>query len=592
MVNPETKLFFTSAGFVIISTSLLIAVLTVLFLLYPEDTAKAVGYQTKTQPRLAKGTDSQVLGVSTATKGQVLGVLLKPFSNLSLEIVKLVDPKAYKRAVPDKIIDADFVQGRSPGATEGDLAVVGKDGTIEGLNLKIATPSVGLTLTDSCDDDQILSWDGTDWVCSNQTGAISSLNSLTGALKIAGAGIAAVSASSSTITLTATEADTLSSVVGRGATTTTAVTFGALDTTGNVGLGKSLTVTGLTLANGGLNVSGLSNLTGNLNVGGATTLSGALTVNNSSIALNLGSDATGDVFYRNSSGTLSKLGIGSAGQALVVSSGLPAWGTGSQWTTSSPNIYFLGTTGAGNVGIGNTYANWAKLQLTGSGTGTGITFQTLDSAGTQRFSILDNGNVGIGTTNPGSALSVIGNVGIGTSNTLGNNLTVVGSANFTGNVGIGWSSPDRLTQLASDINITPTLASLTAAAGTQFAVTGSSATGLQKKLVFGIDTTDNFGIIQALSGSGGSSSDWYSSSWSYRKQITIDNTKVDADLTNFPVLVNLSSDSNLASNAQSDGDDILFTSSNGTTKLDHEIEIYTSATGALVAWVEVSSLVN
>src|SRR3989344_7871175 len=162
------NLFFTSAGFVIISTSLLIAVLTVLFLLYPEDTAKAVGYQTKTQPRLAKGTDSQVLGVSTATKGQVLGVLLKPFSNLSLEIVKLVDPKAYKRAVPDKIIDADFVQGRQPGATEGDLAIVGK----------IATPSVSLTLTDSCDDDQILSWDGSDWVCSDQTG-VNSLNSLT-----------------------------------------------------------------------------------------------------------------------------------------------------------------------------------------------------------------------------------------------------------------------------------------------------------------------------------------------------------------------------------------------------------------------------
>ena len=55
------NLVFTSAGFVIISTSLLIAVLTLLFLLYPEDTAKAVGYQTKTQPALAKGTDSQVL---------------------------------------------------------------------------------------------------------------------------------------------------------------------------------------------------------------------------------------------------------------------------------------------------------------------------------------------------------------------------------------------------------------------------------------------------------------------------------------------------------------------------------------------------
>ena len=35
------------------------------------------------------------------------------------------------------------------------------------------------------------------------------------------------------------------------------------------------------------------------------------------------------------------------------------------------------------------------------------------------------------------------------------------------------------------------------------------------------------------------------SNWSYRKKITIDNTKVSANLTNFPVLINLSSDSDL-----------------------------------------------
>ena len=41
---------------------------------------------------------------------------------------------------------------------------------------------------------------------------------------------------------------------------------------------------------------------------------------------------------------------------------------------------------------------------------------------------------------------------------------------------------------------------------------------------------------------------------------------------------------------QADGGDILFTSSNGTTKLDHEIESYDNTTGALVAWVEVPTL--
>ena len=83
---------------------------------------------------------------------------------------------------------------------------------------------------------------------------------------------------------------------------------------------------------------------------------------------------------------------------------------------------------------------------------------------------------------------------------------------------------------------------------------------------------------------------WYSS-WPLRKAITIDATKVSSGPhTNFPVLINLSSDSSLAARAQSDGDDILVPSSDGTTKLSHEIEKYTSSTGALVAWVNVHSL--
>ena len=85
---------------------------------------------------------------------------------------------------------------------------------------------------------------------------------------------------------------------------------------------------------------------------------------------------------------------------------------------------------------------------------------------------------------------------------------------------------------------------------------------------------------------------WYNSNWQYRKKLTIDYTKVGATLSNFPVLVSLTSDSDLAARARSDGYDILFTSSDGTTKLDHEIERYTSATGALVAWVRIPSLSN
>jgi len=87
------------------------------------------------------------------------------------------------------------------------------------------------------------------------------------------------------------------------------------------------------------------------------------------------------------------------------------------------------------------------------------------------------------------------------------------------------------------------------------------------------------------------------SSFGYRKAITIDHTKVSGDLTNFPVLISLPPDANLAAHAQSDADDILFTSNSvawntGTVndKLAHEIEKYTAATGELVAWVKIPNL--
>ena len=43
----------------------------------------------------------------------------------------------------------------------------------------------------------------------------------------------------------------------------------------------------------------------------------------------LGSDATGDIFYRDSSGSVARLGIGSTGQIATVAGGLPSWATAS-----------------------------------------------------------------------------------------------------------------------------------------------------------------------------------------------------------------------------------------------------------------------
>ena len=49
--------------------------------------------------------------------------------------------------------------------------------------------------------------------------------------------------------------------------------------------------------------------------------------------------------------------------------------------------------------------------------------------------------------------------------------------------------------------------------------------------------------------------------WPYRKQITINHDVISEDLTNFPVLISLDSDADLALYAQEDGADIVFTDS-------------------------------
>jgi len=84
---------------------------------------------------------------------------------------------------------------------------------------------------------------------------------------------------------------------------------------------------------------------------------------------------------------------------------------------------------------------------------------------------------------------------------------------------------------------------------------------------------------------------WWNPDWIYRKEIIINHSKVDEDLSNFPVLVSISSDDNLSNpdQCQIDGDDIVFTDDNGI-KLSHEIEFFDNSSGELVAWVKIPSL--
>ncbi len=135
-------------------------------------------------------------------------------------------------------------------------------------------------------------------------------------------------------------------------TITTTLNLGGAATTLNLGGTPTTALTGNLFSN--ITASGVTK-TINLATGGASGSTTALNIGSATsgatnnIKLNVvpGNDTTGDIYYRNSSGFLSRLAIGSAGQFLSISGGIPSWGlawspNGNAGLTAGTN--FLGTT--------------------------------------------------------------------------------------------------------------------------------------------------------------------------------------------------------------------------------------------------------
>jgi RHS repeat-associated protein len=108
---------------------------------------------------------------------------------------------------------------------------------------------------------------------------------------------------------------------------------------------------------------------------------------------------------------------------------------------------------------------------------------------------------------------------------------------------------------------------------------------------------DNDGNI--VSASSTTSSGWSVNGgiWNRRTPITIDHTKVSGSgtLANFPMLFSVTGTefktvANGGYVASATGADIFFTSNDGVTKLNHELERYTATAGEVIAWVQVPLL--
>ena len=75
-----------------------------------------------------------------------------------------------------------------------------------------------------------------------------------------------------------------------------------------------------------------------------------------------------------------------------------------------------------------------------------------------------------------------------------------------------------------------------------------------------------------------------------RRKLTIDHSKIDSNLSDFPMLVKLTSANFVFADANSDGFDIRFTSSDGETLLKYERERHDNANSLAEYWVKVPTV--
>jgi hypothetical protein len=250
-----------------------------------------------------------------------------------------------------------------------------------------------------------------------------------------------------------------------GLSNSTSTTSGALTVVGGVGIGGGIyvgnnsTFTGIVLHNnstsatstntGALQVWGGVGIGQNLYVGG--TIYGNLIgyASTSTSTNNLIGGATGSLPYQSNISTTAFLAVGSSGQILTVTGGLPAWtslGALSAGNATTASNLALGT--AGQVpyqtapGVTNFYGpGTAGNVLVSNGTGAPSYNNTLTLAGTTTATSTITG-----------ALQVVGGIGVGGNLYVGSGTVPTLYTDLAGNVGIGTITPTANLHVNGDVN--------------------------------------------------------------------------------------------------------------------------------------------
>ncbi|MBF0331637.1 MAG: hypothetical protein HQL17_06840 [Candidatus Omnitrophica bacterium] len=111
----------------------------------------------------------------------------------------------------------------------------------------------------------------------------------------------------------------------------------------------------------------------------------------------------------NFTGTGLQMNFGTGGGGNFTGKFIDLQNSGGTGSNAGPTMFSVNSVGsvyaASNVGIGST-APRGKLEIVGAGTTTGIVFQIDDSLYAPKVTVLDNGNVGIGTAAAGNLVDV------------------------------------------------------------------------------------------------------------------------------------------------------------------------------------------
>jgi hypothetical protein len=197
------------------------------------------------------------------------------------------------------------------------------------------------------------------------------------------------------------------------------------------------------MGSGGLSYSGLSvgpSSTASLyNVHSGVTRK--IDFNTGNVVLDVGSDATGDMYYRNSGGNLVRLGIGSSTNVLTVTGGVPVWAAPSGGiTNSAANNELMKSDGTNAVGSGFSIPTAGTLTAASS-----VIFNSSTSSvtiGGKSFSsgVLPSvgviGNVASGSASASGQALLSGGTSSVASLKAGNAVVAGGDAT-TGNTGAG-----------------------------------------------------------------------------------------------------------------------------------------------------------